>query len=79
MFATMSSRGRITIPQKIRDAFGMMPGCEIQFGINRDGEVVVRKVEGCINHKPDRFEAARGKADIKWRTGDLMALLHGDD
>ncbi|MBZ9782956.1 hypothetical protein K9857_15600 [Pseudomonas sp. REP124] len=26
----------------------------------------------------DRFEAVRGKADIKWRTDDLMALLRGD-
>lgn len=26
---------------------------------------------------PDQFDAARGKADIKWRTDDLMALLGG--
>ena len=29
------------------------------------------------SRKPDRFESARGKADIKWRTDDLMALLRG--
>lgn len=28
---------------------------------------------------PDRFEAARGKADIEWRTNDLMALLREDN
>ena len=27
----------------------------------------------------DRFEAVRGKADIKWRTDDLMTVLRGDD
>ncbi|MBN3863291.1 AbrB family transcriptional regulator [Pseudomonas frederiksbergensis] len=27
---------------------------------------------------PDQFDAARGKADIKWRTDDLMALLRGE-
>jgi hypothetical protein len=27
----------------------------------------------------DRFEAVRGKADIEWRTDDLMAVLRGDD
>jgi hypothetical protein len=26
----------------------------------------------------DRFEAVRGKADIKWRTDELMAVLRGD-
>ncbi len=28
--------------------------------------------------QPDRFEAVRGKADVHWRTQDLMALLRGD-
>jgi antitoxin PrlF len=27
----------------------------------------------------DRFAAVRGKADVKWRTDDLMKLLRGDD
>ena len=27
----------------------------------------------------DRFEAVRGKADIKGRTDDLMTLLRGED
>ncbi|EJM58346.1 hypothetical protein [Pseudomonas sp. GM48] len=27
----------------------------------------------------DRFEAVRGKADIKWHTEDLMDVLRGDD
>lgn len=30
-----------------------------------------------VSWPPDRFEAARGKADMKWRTQDLMALLRG--
>jgi antitoxin PrlF len=29
--------------------------------------------------KRDRFESARGKAQVKWRTDELMALLRGDD
>ncbi|MBM4220741.1 MAG: AbrB family transcriptional regulator, partial [Gammaproteobacteria bacterium] len=37
--------------------------------------VVIHKVGGSPSRKPDRFEAARGKADVKWRTDDLMALL----
>jgi len=37
------------------------------------------KVGARPSRKPDRFEAARGKADVKWRTDDLMALLRGED
>jgi hypothetical protein len=30
--------------------------------------------------KPDdRFEAARGKATVKWRTDELMQMLRGDE
>ena len=28
-----------------------------------------------VGPEKDRFEAARGKADVPWRTADLMALL----
>ena len=28
--------------------------------------------------KKDRFDRARGSAEIKWRTEDLMALLRGE-
>lgn len=79
MTTTLTSKGQVTIPKQIRDALNMMPGCSVQFAVNREGDVVIHKVGARANHKPDRFEAARGKADIKWRTDDLMALLRGTD
>ena len=50
----------------------------VDFAVNQDGEVVIHKAKGSAKRKPDRFEAARGKADVKWRTHDLMALLRDD-
>ena len=79
MTTTLTSKGQVTIPKQIRDALGMAPGCSVQFAVNRDGDVVIHKVGGRVSRKPDRFEAARGKADVKWHTDDLMALLRGDD
>lgn len=79
MTTTLTSKGQVTIPKQIRDALGMVPGCSVQFAVNRDGDVVIHKVGARNSRKPDRFEAARGKADVKWRTDDLMALLRGDD
>lgn len=79
MTTTLTSKGQVTIPKQIRDALGMVPGCSVQFAVNRDGDVVIHKVGGRASRKPDRFEAARGKADVKWRTDDLMALLRGDN
>jgi AbrB family looped-hinge helix DNA binding protein len=74
---TLTSKGQVTIPKQIRDALNLAPGCAVDFAVNRDGEVVIQKVEAGASRKPDRFETARGKADIKWRTDDLMVFLRG--
>lgn len=79
MTTTLTSKGQVTIPKQIRDALNMAPGCSVQFAVNNDGEVVIHKVGARASRKADRFEAARGKADVKWRTDALMALLRSKD
>ncbi len=79
MSTTLTSKGQVTIPKQIRDALNLVPGCSVDFAVNRDGDVVIHKLPPRPGSKPDRFEAARGKADVKWRTDDLMALLRGED
>jgi antitoxin PrlF len=77
MATTLTSKGQVTIPKQIRDALNLAPGSSVEFAVNREGEVVIHKVGARASRKPDRFEAARGKADVKWRTDELMALLRG--
>lgn len=76
--STMTSKGQVTIPKNIREALGLKPGSEVIFDVSADGAVVVRGEPRAAGTK-DRFEAVRGKADIAWRTDDLMRLLRGDD
>ena len=78
MHTTLTSKGQVTIPKHIRDALHLEPGCAIEFRINREGEVVLTR-PGELHEENGRFERMRGKADVKWRTDDLMALLRGDD
>ena len=75
MSTTLTVKGQVTIPKHIREALGLKPGMPVDFAVNRDGEVVIREAEDPAARAPDRFEAARGKADIRWRTDELMALL----
>ena len=77
MATTLTSKGQVTIPKRIRDALSLAAGCAVDFAVNRDGDVVIHKAGARAKRKPDRFEAARGKADVKWRTDELMALLRG--
>ncbi len=80
MSSTLTSKGQVTIPKKIRDAMGLAPGSSVEFGVN-NGEVVIRKSGGKRStqpKRPDRFDRARGKATVKWRTEELMELLRGE-
>jgi antitoxin PrlF len=79
MPTTLTSKGQVTIPKQIRDALKLAPGCSVNFAVNGEGDVVIQKVGARPGRKADRFEAARGKAEVKWRTDDLMALLRGED
>lgn len=82
MSTTLTVKGQVTIPKPIRDAMGLSPGSAIDFAVNRNGEVVLHKANtgqgrSKSRAKADRFEAARGKADVPWKTQELMALLRG--
>ncbi len=77
MATILTSKGQVTIPKQIRDALNLGVGSAIDFAVNRNGELVLQKAAQSSSHL-DRFEAARGKADIKWRTDDLMAMLRGE-
>jgi antitoxin PrlF len=78
MPTTLTSKGQVTIPKHIRDALRVTPGCSVDFAVNTLGEIVIHKVGERPERQADRFEAARGKADLPWRTDDLMAMLRGE-
>lgn len=78
MSTTLTVKGQVTIPKQIRDALRLVPGCSVDFAVNREGDVVLHKVGSRPPREPDRFDRVRGKADVKWRTDELMALLRGE-
>jgi antitoxin PrlF len=82
MATTLTTKGQVTIPKRIRDEMHLLPGSTVEFAVNGAGEVVLRRSApaGRKRNPPgDRFEAVRGRADIRWRTDDLMKLLRADD
>jgi AbrB family looped-hinge helix DNA binding protein len=82
MTTTLTSKGQVTIPKRIRDELQLLPGTAVEFSVNRDGEVVLhrpRPPKGTRPASKDRFDAVRGRADVRWRTDELMKLLRADD
>jgi AbrB family looped-hinge helix DNA binding protein len=75
MATSLTSKGQVTIPKRIRDALNLQPGAAVEFSVNAGGEVVLHP------HRParkDRFDAVRGRADVPWRTDELMKLLRAE-
>ena len=82
MTTTLTSKGQVTIPKRIRDAMQWVPGAAVEFSVNAAGEVVLhppRPAEFARSPTRDRFDAVRGRADVPWRTDALMKLFRADD
>ena len=82
MTTTLTSKGQVTIPKRIRDAMQLVPGAAVEFSVNAAGEVVLhppRPAKFARSPTRDRFDAVRGRADVPWRTDALMKLLRADD
>ena len=80
MATTLTSKGQVTIPKRIRDALQLLPGAAVEFSVNAGGEVVLHPARlPRRGLRKDRFDAVRGRADVPWRTDDLMKLLRSDD
>ena len=46
--ATITSKGQVTIPKRIRDEFGLTAGTEIEFIIEEDGTIRVQPKEPAL-------------------------------
>jgi AbrB family looped-hinge helix DNA binding protein len=77
MPTTLTSKGQVTIPKRIRDELQLLPGATVEFSVNAAGEVVLHRPQR--GSTKDRFDAARGSADVRWRTDELMKLLRSDE
>ena len=80
--ATLTSKGQVAIPRRIRDSLRLLPRAAVEFSVNHEGDVVLhppRARAGRTRAPKDRFGAARGRADVVWRPDDLIKLLRSPD
>ncbi len=86
MATTVTVKGQVTIPKRVRDHLGIRPGSMVEFDLNKDGNVVLLKARGKGRGKggtkkppKSRFARLLGTATIKMTTEELMTLTRGDD
>jgi AbrB family looped-hinge helix DNA binding protein len=71
-------KGQVTIPKPIRDQLDIRPGSLVEFVMNPDGQIVLRKA-GVEEPRPHPFDRVVGSAGPGMSTDEIMALLRGDD
>ncbi len=82
MATNLTSKSQVTIPKRLRDEVQLVPGAAVQLSLNAAGDVVLhpaRPVRRARQPAPDHFDAVRGRADVPWRTDELMKLLRTQD
>jgi AbrB family looped-hinge helix DNA binding protein len=78
---TVTSKGQVTIPKRIRDSMNLGPGSLVVFDVNDQGEIVLRREDKRKPLRPDRFERALGAAEIPLgcSVDEFMAMVRGYD
>ena len=81
MATSITNGGRVTIPRRVRAALRISPGDAVEFHLNGNGEVVLRKASVIA---PAARGATRGMpprvaAQMRRRAAELLALLRGLD
>lgn len=72
----ITSKGQVTIPQEMREQFGLLPLTEVLFEISEAG-LLIKKVKSSKSFGNKIVERMRGRSDVKMTTDEIMALTRG--
>jgi AbrB family looped-hinge helix DNA binding protein len=75
----ITSKGQVTIPQELRERFGLLPNTEVEFVATPDG----RELRLLKSSKPSGrgralIERMRGRGTGKLSTDELLKLMRSD-
>lgn len=75
MATTVTSKGQVTVPKRVRERLGIVPGSRVEFELAEDGRIVLTKVGQ--QKSVSRFERFREIAGPGLSTDEIMALTRG--
>ena len=76
MSTTVTSKGQVTIPKRVRDFLGIETGSQVDFERGADGRIVLVKIGK--KARPNRFARLRGHAGKGLSTAEIMAMTRGE-
>lgn len=74
----LTRKGQVTIPQALREKFGLLPATEVAFE-EAEGGVLIKPAATSRRRQVERWlRRARGSATVKLTTDEIMALTRGE-
>jgi AbrB family looped-hinge helix DNA binding protein len=71
----ITSKGQVTIPQDIREKFGLLPETEVEFIAKKNSVQIVKAGKASRATRGELLvRRLRGRASIKMTTDEIMAL-----
>ena len=71
----ITSKGQVTIPQRIREKLGLLPHTEVDFVVDGNAVRVVKRERVVGETRGQRVvRGLRGRATIRMTTDEIMAL-----
>jgi antitoxin PrlF len=77
MSTTVTSKGQVTVPKKVRDYLGLKTGSIVDFERLPTGEIVLRPTRRPAKDHRGVFAKLRGRATVRMGTEEILALTRG--
>lgn len=78
MATTVTSKGQVTVPKIVRDYLGLKTGSAVTFERLASGDIVLRPAKPGKKRRESVFGKLRGRATVRMKTEDIMALTRGE-
>ena len=78
MATNLTSKGQVTVPKKVRDYLGLKAGAPVTFQRLDNGEIAIRAAKVTAKPRDSKFAKLRGRATVRMKTEDILALTRAD-
>jgi antitoxin PrlF len=78
MATTVTQKGQVTLPKRVRDAAGLKPGDQVEVRATASGGVYIEKSDARTDYKARLYALAERRPIRGMTTDELMEMSRGE-